>query len=567
MELSSPRREARKREFACSAATRATTLDTTSTLWRDCDVSDKTITLRRDGRERLIAYGALCAVFALICLRHGVGVRAFWDDAYIFLRYARNCVDGSLLAWNPGGAPTDGITSPLWLLCCVVATGAADALGRETETLLKLIGLACAGGWIVAMYRMERAIWPAGNRLWHALLIAVIALLDTSFSAAARCGMEALPTTALVALSITLFLRVESLAARQASTRELWSASLLAGLVAFACVLARPELALYALLATGLLTWKHKSDALLNPLMITLWLVIACGAAYAINKFAIYGDVIPLPAHVKSGLGADVYEDYNPATVKELKGLFLDFVIHYSPLLIVAIGALCLRRTREGFAWLWAPLALLIVYWATTLPIMGYHLRYYQPLIPMLVALMWAVAREFDSPLKSRSARILLGATLASVLCVATVRDVRDLVNYRAGNDTTGRFIPTAERTVVQRFLAQAPPGVSIAATEVGYLGYLCSKATIIDLSGLNDVEFSRGFDADALFARRPDAICLVHPDYQGMTRAIREHAEFAQFVPVFSAGNSENIDLTATVHVDTRSEHYAALRALPSTK
>src|SRR5215831_18276787 len=38
-----------------------------------------------------------------------------WDDSYMFVRYADNLPRFHAIAWNPGGAPTYGLTAPLFL--------------------------------------------------------------------------------------------------------------------------------------------------------------------------------------------------------------------------------------------------------------------------------------------------------------------------------------------------------------------------------------------------------------------------------------------------------------------
>lgn len=41
---------------------------------------------------------------------------ALFDDAMISMTYARNLANGYGLVWNPGGAPVEGYTNPLWVL-------------------------------------------------------------------------------------------------------------------------------------------------------------------------------------------------------------------------------------------------------------------------------------------------------------------------------------------------------------------------------------------------------------------------------------------------------------------
>jgi arabinofuranosyltransferase len=54
----------------------------------------------------------LLTLLAWAILRH----QDLIDDAYITARYADNLAHGYGWAWNPGAAPTDGTTAPLWTL-------------------------------------------------------------------------------------------------------------------------------------------------------------------------------------------------------------------------------------------------------------------------------------------------------------------------------------------------------------------------------------------------------------------------------------------------------------------
>ena len=47
------------------------------------------------------------------------------DDAYINYRYAANWAAGAGFTYNPGQAPVEGFTSPLWLLGLAVEARAA----------------------------------------------------------------------------------------------------------------------------------------------------------------------------------------------------------------------------------------------------------------------------------------------------------------------------------------------------------------------------------------------------------------------------------------------------------
>ena len=507
----------------------------------------------------------LVALFGLVVLRNGVMVRALSDDAYIFLRYARNLLDGHGFAWNPGGPPADGITSPLWLGLCVAAMAAGDLIGAGAETMLKALTLAMAGCWLAAFYRMGRSAWPGGSRLWPVLVAGAIVALDEAFEAAARWGMETLAAAALVALTVHALLRLERLARRNKTgpARPLAGAQAFAALCAFLAVLARPELALFAVAAPALLAWKLRTGTPWrgNPCVPVVAAVVALGAGYGAFKLAVWGSLIPWPAYVKSGLSV-IYEDYDPDSHLMLRGIAFEFLRHYALLLAPLGVALAHGRLRRELAWLWAPLVALIAYWAATLPIMGYHFRYYQPLVPLLAAVAFLMAAQArPAPSAIAQTRALAPVALMLVACLLAWNLWR-LRLVRLGSPLEGGRIAVHEEAPVMRiirFLQEAPPGLTIAATEVGMLGFFNPEATIVDLSGLNDRAFSTGFDADALFARKPDAITLVHYHYRGMVRRIVAHPEFARFRAVLEADAHPPArpDLSHTIYMDPESPFY----------
>ena len=59
-----------------------------------------------------------CGVVALNVLWHFSAFYA-WDDAYMFTRYADNLLATGKATWNPGGEPTYGLTSVLYLAVVV----------------------------------------------------------------------------------------------------------------------------------------------------------------------------------------------------------------------------------------------------------------------------------------------------------------------------------------------------------------------------------------------------------------------------------------------------------------
>ena len=54
-------------------------------------------------------------VVALRLFKHGLRT-AYFDDAYVYMRYAKNFLAGRGIAWNPDGTQTFGVTSLLYVL-------------------------------------------------------------------------------------------------------------------------------------------------------------------------------------------------------------------------------------------------------------------------------------------------------------------------------------------------------------------------------------------------------------------------------------------------------------------
>ena len=63
---------------------------------------------------------------------------------------------------------------------------------------------------------------------------------------------------------------------------------------------------------------------------------------------------------------------------------------------------------------------------------------------------------------------------------------------------------------ITDDLIAPLPPGTTVAATEVGYLGDHASHINVIDLAGLNDTDIAlHGFNTSRFLARKPDLIWM----------------------------------------------------------
>ncbi|MEM8710752.1 MAG: hypothetical protein AAGG01_07345, partial [Planctomycetota bacterium] len=147
----------------------------------------------------VVACLAAAAVFFLLG-RQGAGPV---DDDYIVYRYARHWLEDGRLVYNlagPGSTPIDseGYTSPLWLVCCVVA----EAMAIMPERFSPALGLL---GWLVATVSSGLAVGALGEgeeRGGARFFAGVTAALMVAFSPAAawhsHAGLGTLPLAGAV---------------------------------------------------------------------------------------------------------------------------------------------------------------------------------------------------------------------------------------------------------------------------------------------------------------------------------------------------------------------------------
>jgi hypothetical protein len=209
----------------------------------------------------------------------------------------------------------------------------------------------------------------------------------------------------------------------------------------------------------------------------------------------------------------------------------------------LAVMLLLTRRAERGLVALCTvPALCTFCYLVTVTQIMGDWGRYYAPyfaffVIPALLVLDRRIQSPGRQPgeMSPGMRALFLGATAAMATCVvllfgfhrvtAALRETERTIEARPFLYDAVRCeikgsaeLPGVDRNVrdvAEFFVASLPAGVSIAASEVGYIGVVNRTATVIDLEGLNDTEIAlHGFSVEELMARKPDVIWMPHMDY-----------------------------------------------------
>ncbi len=315
----------------------------------------------------------------------------YFDDAYMFLRYARNLIDGYGLRWNRGEPPVYGATSLPHVLIVALVRWASPALsnaavlqissGVAAVLLVAALVLTCAR--FAQHPSLRRQGW-----LWGALLVSLLAYTEP-FQFHAKSGMD----TMLAALANTVLVYA-SLALAEAPTTRRAVATALAAYLAY---LVRPDNALYALFVPPLcLTLSQPLAASRRALITFAAALTALGAIDLFLKTAYLGTPVPLGFWVKR-------PHYYAGFAGEYTWNPLWFLSVFVMELWVFIGALVAFATRRS-ARLVLGLLLLVAVTFTAFfdvnQIMGHLGRFYFPSLPfVVVAAALSVDRFFLPPL------------------------------------------------------------------------------------------------------------------------------------------------------------------------
>ncbi len=482
-----------------------------------------------------------------------------FDDAYMFLRYAHNIRHGLGFSWNLDGVHTYGPTSLLWSFCVLLLS----YLPTDPRTQLLLGSWVCSIAAVIAMAWAVSANAQSGwlrRPLPTLALIAVPLFASTHFQGDQFNGMETMLASALCAVFFGLCL--------------LWragrAAPALVGGVGILLFLARPESGLVTVLLPALVgrmpgetSGLEEPDSQARPSLrgfLEIYGVFCAGVLIELVLCRLYfGTPFPLSVHMKGG---DAYRGYADVWYPSLMLIAFLGVLQ---LFVAALVLLCRRRDLLLVLSGLVPAALVFAYLGTVTQIMGFDSRYYVPYAPLLVVpTLLVLDRWLASPPAESEAwpghtlrnRGVLAASLLMFFFLfhsqAVQRGFRLLehghhVEYDPAqlNIAATAPLPSYEwqpmmRAMTDGLIAPLPSGVTVAATEVGYLGERASRINIIDLAGLNDTEIAlHGFQMSRFLERKPDLIWMPNTSYTYQRGVIfSDPALLAEYDVYADAGN-----------------------------
>lgn len=237
----------------------------------------------------------------------------FVDDTYIFLRFARNIVNGHGIVWNIGEEPIAGFTSNIYLLICTLLT----YFFSNPIFSLQIFNIILAIIGTIYMLKWYNFINP--DLAKENFVVALIIILSPAFQYWMISGMDAL--LSVVSLIFYIYFMTKS--------PETIKKHFLSGLFVAILTLIRPEFIFLVLYQTVyLIIKKSKATNLTNMFLGFGMLFIPFYIAY----YLYFGSVLPNTYYAKTGGG--IYQilgglDYLYISAKRMfgKAVFIIFLV------------------------------------------------------------------------------------------------------------------------------------------------------------------------------------------------------------------------------------------------
>ncbi len=394
----------------------------------------------------LLAVAVAAVAVARFAQAHWNGL---YDDAFIYLRYAKNVDRGCGVRWNCAGPAVEGVTGILYLGLLAAGgllTSELIALCQYVDTAALVVAIGGAAALAVALGRDR--VPPAGVAAL-ALGTALVLVADDDVLLNAVNGME----TALGAALITA-LAVAAVARRPRTLAAL----------ACAATLVRPEAALFVV-ALPLLPWMRRG----RLLGACVGFLVACAAV----RYAYFGELAPNTFYAKSGgtwTHAAIGLDYIADCAR-------DFPLTFAAPLALFVPA----PQRRGVVYLLVVAGLWLAFFLRSGGDLFAYSRLWLPLVPALTA---CALVGIASSLARRPP-----VAVAAALAIATIVGGRAVLEHAIpAQHTAPRVVQWA---AIGTYVRAHFPKQLVATVPIGAIGYY-SNNPLLDLVGLTEPAIAR---------------------------------------------------------------------------
>ena len=461
----------------------------------------------------------------------------FYDDAYMFYRYAYNLRHFHAIIWNQNGPHTYGTTSLPWMLVVTVFS----YLPLSPVIVLPMASSLCfIAALVLLAYGFSKNACSAKLQdFWLVFFLLTLSLAtSTTFLYAVTNGMETMLSFLANAVLCLLTWKIIK------SNPDNKIIFLLSG-AAFAAYLIRPESGICDLLTPALAMFLLQRTGSV-PKILTFWLTTSAlilAQLWACHMY--FGSALPLSFYIKSTGMMKAANSFTPAWTMFFYAFFGIAAIFLS--LIALAGR---RIHLKLLAVYLLPTFLTVLYLARVVQISGDYGRYYVPFLPYVVLPAFLILDEYifnGFPITPKE--FLPRFAMVAIFIALASESYGEQIWKRAGYISTVHPVSTQADSYVEKdsdlpvmtwkqsiqaisndVACKLPSGVRMAAGEVGYLSGMCRTIWISDLSGLNDRHIAQqGFSSKYMLDQRPDLIWLPIQGYTVWRSEILSDPRFQQ--------------------------------------
>jgi len=461
--------------------------------------------------------------------------RGLFDDAFMFVRYSDNFLQGNGFKWNKEDDFFYGCTSLFYLFLVTVFRWALASLDIENILRLSAYSLGTLAIFLVPFIvkEIKERITPTDF-----LLALLFSLLYYIFIADIvyfnRIGMDttaSLFLNSLLCLSVLIYVNKSSV-----------KTSLFMACCAYAAWMVRPDNLIFAVLCPGMAIFYIKRFRFSKDFII---FVSILGFLLLVDfsiKFLIYGDVLPVSHYVKTKSFYDGYlGHYKWVPIQYLSNV-ISWVMIFIPVIILKSN----KKTLPILAIFLVPVLLTFSYYQNVLQIMGFNSRYYFPSLPFILCAVIYVWFRGNSLKEINIVRLVSTILVLSVsfLTVQRLDEKVAEIDMQGREDRVYGYEPERKMNFlneerkklyhqdtfrnVSEMMSDMPEGVILSASEVGRVAAFNPHIQVIDTVGLQNIVFAKeGFSIEFLLSLEPDIVWMPHFDYSRIRADIYDSENF----------------------------------------
>lgn len=463
----------------------------------------------------------------------------FFDDAYMFIRYARIWHLGYGESWNIGEGPVYGNTSQLHFLVVLLLTSVAQLsndmvikLSSYIPSLLLMIWLP----WFCTRHAVFLAARPLHQRLlfWTATVCPFIYWFTPyayHFLTGMDTALSVLMHLILIDVVLTYGKRVDSVANSKAIISSI-------AVLLYLSFATRPE----NILPSGLFVmlyfalWLQKARVMIFIIALAGLLIVVDG----VFKYFYFNDIVPLAFYSKK---TDYLEGFAAYVANHPFLPVSHFLVMVLPLLLIQY--FCCAKNHSKLALIFIiPVAVITLYFLSMMSIMNIRLRYEYPFVIYLLAGTILVSSSFNFSISDKKIwikKIAISVAVLTLLLIIRINSAHlvrffmkdnplcnlDMISSPVEFDRS-KYKGNDGLVQMSDYLQTLPAGTKVAMTEHGFVGANNLHINIVDVIGLHSRYIAHeGFSVDWLFAQKPDAIWVPHWNYTCLNNKIFSRPEF----------------------------------------